>query len=445
MAVYTKPLPFLLVWAKRFPLLLIVWASYLLFSQKAMLAGAAAPVVLFAFRALTIYCLVEVLWQLPGMDMNQVVHFGLIHLHRAGCPRILCRFLDVTFGTMSNAVVSSGLVASLLTSSAPLILPTPSTLLICTAILLLERMTFVQVDQVLPYYFTGVAERLADSLLYAAVPIFWPVSFILDGQTTLAVWCVCFRWFLAHMDPYVILALNSSRWNPVQFLLKQFAKLRYFVTVWTLKTVTVSAANATETFGRFPARRLSSKPDLLLVCNTLSVDVCRQLAAEVESSPTVPSPWIHYLSHYEDLNRVEGWPSLNKTSEAYPMPAKVKDVLFPLLEELTGLPQGNYETKRFAIMKYRPGSALEVHSDGVAALPRVCTAIFCFREADVGGETAFPRLGIKIKLSPGDVLIFRYPPGDPDNELLLHSGAAVLQGTKLILNQFIRAVPFVDM
>lgn len=74
---------------------------------------------------------------------------------------------------------------------------------------------------------------------------------------------------------------------------------------------------------------------------------------------------------------------------------------------------------------------------------RAYTAIVCLKKAAAGGETEFPKLGLKILLRPGDALYWENinPDGTP-SDLSTHSGRPVKAGEKIILSRWIRQRAF---
>jgi len=96
------------------------------------------------------------------------------------------------------------------------------------------------------------------------------------------------------------------------------------------------------------------------------------------------------------------------------------------------------------ILRYRPGQQYRSHVDYLAGATnqRTKTALLYLNDAYVGGETAFPSIGLKVKGGTGDVLLFRnaLPDGKLD-KASEHSGVPVLEGEKYIATRWIRAQP----
>lgn len=98
------------------------------------------------------------------------------------------------------------------------------------------------------------------------------------------------------------------------------------------------------------------------------------------------------------------------------------------------------------VLRYRPGQHYRPHLD---ALPgggnqRVATMLIYLNEGYGGGETAFPRLGLRVRARKGDALLFRNArsDGQPD-PLTLHEGVKVSAGEKLVASRWIRQSPLI--
>ena len=82
-----------------------------------------------------------------------------------------------------------------------------------------------------------------------------------------------------------------------------------------------------------------------------------------------------------------------------------------------------------------PRLAEHVQSHG----QRIKTALVYLNDNYVGGETAFPRLGISFRGSAGDALIFDNVDAQGNGDLnTAHQGSAPTQGEKWLLSQWIR-------
>ena len=125
---------------------------------------------------------------------------------------------------------------------------------------------------------------------------------------------------------------------------------------------------------------------------------------------------------------------------------------------VTGLPVENQE--KWQVLRYEPGQEYEPHFD--AANPtaldylgvierdrkrgwgrRIYTFFIYLNDVEEGGETWFPKLGIKIKPKPGKAALWHnlnksQTACHPMSE---HAGTPVIKGTKWAINVWIRQRP----
>lgn len=96
------------------------------------------------------------------------------------------------------------------------------------------------------------------------------------------------------------------------------------------------------------------------------------------------------------------------------------------------------------VIVYEPGDEFKLHSDAVThdANQRITTFLVTLATGFTGGETAFPRLDIKLRGKLGDAFCFANvnSVGKPE-PLAWHAGLPVLSGRKIILSKWIRARP----
>ncbi len=118
----------------------------------------------------------------------------------------------------------------------------------------------------------------------------------------------------------------------------------------------------------------------------------------------------------------------------------------------TGMPFRMMES--FAVLHYAPGEEASDHFDFLdPSIPayaaeiaelgqRVATCLLYLNDGYEGGETEFPRLGIRHRGGKGDALIFFSADavGTPDPRSL-HAGRPPTAGEKWVLSQFIRNRP----
>lgn len=96
------------------------------------------------------------------------------------------------------------------------------------------------------------------------------------------------------------------------------------------------------------------------------------------------------------------------------------------------------------VLSYNPGDEYKLHSDALMNEPnqRTQTLLVALSDDYDGGETDFPRIGVRLRGQAGDALRFHnvVADGQPD-ELAWHAGLPVSRGHKLILSKWIRARP----
>ena len=92
------------------------------------------------------------------------------------------------------------------------------------------------------------------------------------------------------------------------------------------------------------------------------------------------------------------------------------------------------------VLRYRPGQQYHPHHDWLPPPNRrVKTALIYLNDDYQGGETEFPKIGLKVRGQTGDALVFTsaLPNGDLD-PLAEHSGLPVTSGTKYLASRWIR-------
>jgi prolyl 4-hydroxylase len=185
-----------------------------------------------------------------------------------------------------------------------------------------------------------------------------------------------------------------------------------------------------------PVERLSTEPLVERHSNFLSGADCNYLMtlAEPQFAPSLV------------IDPVSG--------ERRPDPVRTSDGMSfgPLIEDLvvnainrriaaaTGTPYGAGEPLH--LLRYRPGQQYRPHSDALpnTANQRTKTAILYLNDNYEGGETEFPLLGIKLKATAGDMLVF----SNADTRgvplpLSRHCGLPVTNGVKYIATRWIRS------
>jgi prolyl 4-hydroxylase len=132
------------------------------------------------------------------------------------------------------------------------------------------------------------------------------------------------------------------------------------------------------------------------------------------------------------------------------------DVLLSLVREriaaATGVPIAHFELAK--VLHYSPGERFELHADFLEpSTPelareiqvrgqRAATFLIYLNDGYEGGETDFPRVGVRYKGGRGDALLFSNidVAGAPDYQTV-HAGLPPTTGEKWVLSQWIRTRP----
>ncbi|MBB4155396.1 prolyl 4-hydroxylase [Sphingomonas jinjuensis] len=123
------------------------------------------------------------------------------------------------------------------------------------------------------------------------------------------------------------------------------------------------------------------------------------------------------------------------------------------IADLLGIPPEHGETMQG--QRYAPGQQFRAHHDYFhdkesywAAMQasggqRTWTAMIYLNDVEEGGATWFPQAGIKVSPKRGLLLTWNNmkPDGSP-NELTLHEGMPVVEGTKYIVTKWFRERPW---
>jgi tetratricopeptide (TPR) repeat protein len=196
---------------------------------------------------------------------------------------------------------------------------------------------------------------------------------------------------------------------------------------------------------------LSASPRVMSVANIIPADVCDWIIAQsaeklVPAELYDPATGHHAPGTETRLNRIANF-NLAETNLANLMvQARMAAALgapMPMLEP-------------FAVLHYAPGEEYGEHYDYLdPAIPayaaelaqrgqRVATCLIYLNDGYEGGETEFPRLGLKFKGRKGDALIFfsADASGRPDPRTV-HAGRTPTSGEKWLLSQFFRNRPVV--
>jgi len=120
---------------------------------------------------------------------------------------------------------------------------------------------------------------------------------------------------------------------------------------------------------------------------------------------------------------------------------------------LVSLPVPHMEPPQ--VLHYAPGQELRAHydfirgsdsagygRDGTYAGDRVVTFLLYLNDGYEGGQTDFPKAGVRYKGRKGDALFFANLRGGKPDIMSLHSGTPILQGEKWLFSQWIHDRPF---
>ena len=144
-----------------------------------------------------------------------------------------------------------------------------------------------------------------------------------------------------------------------------------------------------------------------------------------------------------------------RTSDDAQIDPLIEDVALRLLQRrlcaLSGQPLAHAEPA--VVLRYRPGQEYRLHRDllppSMLAHPeqgrggqRVATVIAYLTPVEAGGETDFPRRGLRVRPEPGSALAFRNLRADGSVEDdSLHAGLPVTRGEKWIATLWVRGAP----
>ena len=112
--------------------------------------------------------------------------------------------------------------------------------------------------------------------------------------------------------------------------------------------------------------------------------------------------------------------------------------------ESFGVHDYHEETDRWNVIKYEEGQEFKLHTDcwdnvkGEGSDQRVLTALIVLQQANEGGETIFPNLGLSIRPPAGTMLVWHNTSGGACNPLLVHAGMPPQNGTKIVMTKWYR-------
>lgn len=198
-------------------------------------------------------------------------------------------------------------------------------------------------------------------------------------------------------------------------------------------------------YGSASVTILHTNPLVAQINNLLTEEQCSQLIAlgtEMRRARVVSS----------DDAVVSKW----RTNDAQPLtynhcPETV--YLEKKLEEITRIPLAHGE--RLQLLHYKPGQYYKPHNDWfhinnsvtnmTVSGQRVATCVTYLNDVTKGGETYFPKLGIRVSPQAGSAVYFEYTDrqGRTTSDCL-HSSEPVIQGEKWVLTKWLRQRPIVS-
>jgi prolyl 4-hydroxylase len=184
--------------------------------------------------------------------------------------------------------------------------------------------------------------------------------------------------------------------------------------------------------------RVSADPHIEIVRGLLSHEECAYLIDRAE--PLLKPSFV------DDGRTGIGRPDPIRTSHGAAFVPHEEDLVVQAINGRLAAASGTEVANAEAlyVMRYTPGQQYRPHMDALPGLAnqREWTAIAYLNDAFEGGATAFPKLGLSLRLDVGDVLLFRNSDSSqqPDPRML-HAGEPVTSGEKWIATRWIRHGP----
>jgi prolyl 4-hydroxylase len=187
--------------------------------------------------------------------------------------------------------------------------------------------------------------------------------------------------------------------------------------------------------GPYPFEQLSSAPDVRLFPGLFTADECDFL---IERSAPALQP-----SLVIDPQTGRQVPNPVRTSDAVGFPLVAESpAIHALCRRLAEASQTHVKAgEPLQVLRYRPGQQYRPHFDAVGDgdNQRVLTFLVYLNDDYEGGETEFMAIGLKVKGSKGDGLLFRNADSsgapDPNSQ---HAGLPVTAGEKFLASRWIR-------
>ena len=111
-----------------------------------------------------------------------------------------------------------------------------------------------------------------------------------------------------------------------------------------------------------------------------------------------------------------------------------------------GVTEYEPETDVWNVIRYGEGQQFKLHTDcwdsvkGEGLNQRVLTALIVLQQANEGGETVFPNLGLSVRPPAGYMVVWHNTVGGSCTNMLLHGGMPPQNGAKLVMTKWYRGV-----
>lgn len=184
--------------------------------------------------------------------------------------------------------------------------------------------------------------------------------------------------------------------------------------------------------------RVSTDPHIEIVRGLLSPEECTYLIARAE--PLLKPSFV------DDGRTGIGRPDPIRTSHGAAFVPHEADLVVQhithRIAEVTGTKEQHAEA--LYVMRYAPGQQYRPHLDSLPGLTnqREWTAIAYLNDRFEGGATAFPQLGLSLRLGVGDLIVFRNSDSAQNADpRMVHAGEPVVAGEKWVATRWIRHGP----
>lgn len=183
-----------------------------------------------------------------------------------------------------------------------------------------------------------------------------------------------------------------------------------------------------------PGERVSETPDVVRHAGLFTAAECAYVLKVAESG-YAPS------TVYDSQRRLVRDPL--RSSDGSTLHWLIEDPAIHAINRRLAAASGTDATQGEAaqVLRYKGGQEYRPHFDFVRAAPnqRVLTALVWLNHDYKGGETVFPKAGLKLKGRKGDAVVFRNAlPDSTVDPLTEHAGLPVTVGTKFLYSRWIR-------